>query len=435
MKSLRVEKPVTVMFELTDRCNIACAHCYGLFGRPPRKEPKRFQRLLERLIEEDFLLYTLTGGEPMMRKDLVYKALEHLKKSNALVNINTNATLMTDEDCRKLKDMGLGGALVSLISYNEQKHDMIANTKGAYRRTLRGIEHLQKNGLFVSVNMVVTKPNFEDVLQTGRFVKSRGIKSFSATPIQPTCPEHREQILSTEQSIEVCNSLNQLQKEGLRVDVLEPFVYCMFPDPTGYEKFFGRACMGGITDIYIDSEGNARPCGLTGEPVGNIIDDSLEILTERMKSFCSEECNSNSIIPKECYECAEVKACRGGCRAAAYGIHGEVTAPNPYFSKPLKEKVEREEKKTFDFINTEYGDLEKVMGFRIGNIRLKEQKSESYVLITPSNLVRAVPREIVQIYADFATSNPRTNKDVKALADKQGIPYNVLNTCLNILLK
>lgn len=433
---MKPQLPYSAMIEITPSCNQNCCHCYGLYGKRKKlvNTPiNTFSKVLKRLNEEEIMLYMLTGGEPFLRKDLLYAALDNSLQNNIITSINTNATLITEEDGRRLSKYPINHVLISLTSHCNIKHDKIVNAKGAFKRAIEGIKILLKNNIDVTVNMVVTQNNYLEIIQTADFVKKMGVKVFAATPIQPSFPEHKKLMLTREQVIGVCNTLDTISKNGLHTTILEPLVCCMFDNPENYSRFLTRSCYGGTIDFCIDVEGNVSPCASTGIIVGNLLSETLKELTNKMIGFRADSESNLSYIPLECKECVELESCRGGCRVGARTVNSSFRSPNQYFRGPLKKKIKRFERSNFDFINSEYNELNEILGYDILKARIKKDKSGNYIFISPNKIIRIINPSVFKLLVLFCRESLYSHDDVKEFVQKNSIPGESLNLFLNSL--
>jgi radical SAM protein with 4Fe4S-binding SPASM domain len=282
--------------------------------------------------------------------------------------------------------------------------------------------------------MVVSKYNIDDVVSTGRLVQSIGIKNFSATPVQPTCHGHIGMVLDRDGIVKMCDDLNLLQSEGMRTTIIEPLVHCLFDEPQKYARFLRRRCYGGISDFVVDTHGSISSCALIPMLVGNILNESLENLAEKMNGFRANVKDEQSYAPKECEPCLQVKHCKGGCRAPAYGLKRDITATHIYFRGPIKEKIDLwQDKAQLDFINSEYSDLDKYLGYSMSDIRFRKEKSGNYLLVTPNYAIRTIPAEIFGFYVAFVACSPKSNLDVKQFAQANNISFDMMNQFLNYM--
>ena len=111
---MRVEKrylslPLTAQLEVTDFCNHRCIHCYNLDSeiknRPMRKvNDNTVLACAQKLIDNNIFSVIVTGGEPLLNKELTKKVISLLKDNNTRVALNTNLTLADDAFISFLKE-------------------------------------------------------------------------------------------------------------------------------------------------------------------------------------------------------------------------------------------------------------------------------------------------------------------------------------------
>lgn len=322
----KLRAPIYVQVELTSACNNKCLYCYNFWRTNRDRHEKQRKNLsgteleavAEALGKADIFYVTITGGEPFLRRDELYRFMESLRRRNIRLMINSNATLIDEQEAEKLSAYPIEIFLASLISWNAAQHDQIASSPGAHERTVAGIKNLQKAGIPVAINMVATKMNCKEVYQTGRWVSEKlGIQNFSATPICPSLPEHHVLELDKHDTAATIAQLFLLRKErGMRVDILEVLPACMFDEKDSAdlpELLSARMCTAGNTTITIGSEGDVRVCSYDNHSYGNILTDNFDAIWRQMASW-----RNDSLLPAECLACSILKECGGGCRVSAY---------------------------------------------------------------------------------------------------------------------
>lgn len=410
---MHIERPYLAMIEITPGCNLCCTHCYGVerFGiNPPEKanNSETFRKVLEKLHEYEIMGFVLTGGEPLVRRDLLFQALESAKQNNVITHLNTNATLINEGDCNEFARNGLNASLVSLISRVPEKHDAITQIVGSQERTVKGISLLRQFNIPVNVNMVVSRLNLDDVVKTGLFMKEIGVRSFSATPIQPAGNQQNNLLLSRDQIRRLCDNLDYLRDNGINSSMLEPLPFCIFDEPEKYERFLRRSCGAGTIDIYVTASGDVSACAHEPLPVGNILVDTYPELMRRMNGYRMQrgvrqtdgkEADQSSFTPETCYSCAELESCRGSCRVEALYVSGDIRASHPYARRQLKDKIKRPNisQEQIDFVRSEksFSDL---LGFEFGSIRFRREPSGNYLLMTPKRKVLSVSPDSFYFY-------------------------------------
>jgi len=340
----RLRSPLYAQIELTSTCNLGCAHCYneprfsenGLLQRVKREQvpTENFRRIAEALVRNDVFAVTLTGGEPFMERDRLYEALEALKDKNLDLTINSNLTMATEEDMQRLKDYGVSGIMTSVFSYDPQTHDRITGSKESHKRTLRGIELAKKHKLFTTANTVVSQHNKSHVYQTGIFANSLGIDSFSsaqAIPSNSGGAVHLAHALTEEDIINYLEALHKVREEtGMFVKLTNPLPYCSaWQKPHLRHLLESSTCTGGRTIIQVDPFGEVKACPMVEESYGNILEEELSEIWDRMQDWDSGH------IPDSCSPCDLVDICRGGCRAEAERMAGSLDSKSAYATSPV----------------------------------------------------------------------------------------------------
>lgn len=342
----RLKSPLSAQMELTDACNNACLHCYNywrylesgqrLDSDTGDRSLSHFEQMLRCLIEKEVRSITFTGGEPFLRRDILFSLIQMAKASGLKAGVNTNAALIKPEDIRRLREVDADYVLVSLLSGQPGSHDFIANSR-SHARTSRAISLMVESGVYVAVNMVVSAHNWNQVRETAMYVKNLGVSEFSATPVLP-CPlakEHSDLLLDSSQVKSVLDDLLWAKDNGMTVDVLEPLVHCVFTaeERTRFAQFLSnRSCSAGISDMVISPDGDVRPCILAIESCGNLINDGWDACWNSLAGWCSP-----TLLPETCLSCAVVDFCGGGCRVAALATSGNISGNDPYMTGALAE--------------------------------------------------------------------------------------------------
>lgn len=157
--------PLQVSLELTQRCNIRCAHCYNFDraqARPsagPELSFDEIRALLDDLRAAGTLFVALTGGEAMLHPRF-WDILEETRARNFAVHLLSNGTLLTGEACDRLAaapnlwDVGL-----SVYGAREATHDGVTRASGSFRRTLDGARRLRDRGVQVGLKFVLMEAN------------------------------------------------------------------------------------------------------------------------------------------------------------------------------------------------------------------------------------------------------------------------------------
>lgn len=170
---------------VTDRCNFRCTYCMPreIFGPDYAFLPKEhllsnqeITRLTKSFVNLGVNKIRLTGGEPLLRRDLpeliaLLSTIPGLKD----IALTTNASLLPNK-AEALKEAGLRRINVSLDALDNDTFQKINDSGVRTERVLKGIEKAQEVGLHVKVNMVVKKGmNEQEIIPMASFFKEKGI--------------------------------------------------------------------------------------------------------------------------------------------------------------------------------------------------------------------------------------------------------------------
>jgi len=157
------KKPV-VVWNMTQRCNLRCLHCYSRsenieYGNELTTEEGI--ELIDDLARFGVPVILFSGGEPLMRRDFPLLA-SHAREMGMRVVLSTNGTLIDREMARVLREIDLSYVGVSLDGMRET-NDRFRGVKGAFDAALRGIRNCQMEGIKVGLRFTINKKNVSDV--------------------------------------------------------------------------------------------------------------------------------------------------------------------------------------------------------------------------------------------------------------------------------
>ncbi|CAG9059994.1 TPA: GTP 3',8-cyclase MoaA [Campylobacter coli] len=166
---------------VTQRCNFRCLYCMPKipFNHQPKENLLSFEELflfVKVAIDEGIEKIRITGGEPLLRKDLsvFIKMINDYKKGLDLA-ITTNGFLLKDF-AKDLKDAGLKRLNISLDTLESKKAKILAQ-KDVLDSVLAGIDEALSVGLKVKLNTVVLKGlNDDELIPLLEFAKSKNIQ-------------------------------------------------------------------------------------------------------------------------------------------------------------------------------------------------------------------------------------------------------------------
>jgi len=256
--------PIGATAELTYRCNLKCIHCYVQNSCYKELGFEEWKSAIEVLRKKEILFLTFTGGEPFIRKDAI-KIMEFASEKDMALRIFTNGTLITEEICRRLKNLKILEVEMSIYG-DENVHDSITGEKGSFKRLLNSLELLRKRGLKVNLKMVVMKGNQKDIEKVNKIGESFGSKTYFDFFITPRDDGDISPTLLRLNRNELFRALKTVKNI---------FNSCSVKD---YEELKNRKylCSAGVNFFNINPQGIVSPCIQLRIPCGNIIKDDFE---------------------------------------------------------------------------------------------------------------------------------------------------------------
>lgn len=149
------QTPLTVVINITPRCNFKCGYCYGQYFKNKEKEftTKELLKLIKDLAELGTRSITLGGGEPLIRDD-IGQIIKTIKNCGMECGMNTNGSLIP----QKIKELKLIDLITVSLDGPEKVNDLNRG-KETYKKAMTGIETALAMGIKTHLNAVITKHN------------------------------------------------------------------------------------------------------------------------------------------------------------------------------------------------------------------------------------------------------------------------------------
>ncbi len=163
LQSAMDRRPV-VVWNMTRTCNLKCMHCYSdSEGKiyPGELTTDEALAVVHDLAQFKVPALLLSGGEPLLRKDLFLIAQE-ARRLGLRVTLSSNGTLITREIAEKIKEAGFIYVGLSLDGIGEV-HDHFRGVKGAFKKTLSAIRHCKEVGQKVGLRLTMTRHTIQNL--------------------------------------------------------------------------------------------------------------------------------------------------------------------------------------------------------------------------------------------------------------------------------
>ena len=145
-----------VSWNTTNACNMYCAHCYRDAGCKADEElsTAEAKELLNQIARAGFKIMIFSGGEPLMRPDIL-ELVQHAANLKLIPVFGTNGTLITQKMAEDLKAAGAKGMGISLDSMDAEKHDKFRSFKNAWSGAVEGMKNCRAVGLPFQIHTTV----------------------------------------------------------------------------------------------------------------------------------------------------------------------------------------------------------------------------------------------------------------------------------------
>lgn len=329
-----------IQLQLTNKCNMSCAHCYAGSGRPFPHEitTGTVFKLIDEFVDLGGSRLFLTGGEALLYKDLD-AVIAYAKKRQLFVYLSTNGFSLTRERADQLVKLGVGAVNVSIDGDNNKTHDSFRGRRGAFKNALRSLKLFRTSGIPCGSQTTLFKGNLTQSASIFDAMHSMGVglcsfarmapqgRGKANTDLIPTLEEYR---LARENEY-----LNRRLKYGMNV----------FSKQSRHGAN-GKRCSAGFSQMYVRADGCCFPCPsleILEFDLGNYPEASLfEIWNTRRASIVE----LRRYEPKEmsrCKGCEHHEVCRGGCFGNAHNVTGDWRNPDPHFciTMDIRQRVQR----------------------------------------------------------------------------------------------
>lgn len=333
--------PSLISWNLTRMCNLKCPHCYMEAGKKAANE-LRLEECLS-LIDEMKSLGTemviLTGGEPLLRKD-IYDIAKYASQQGMWVVMGTNGVLVTDKVAQKMVECGVRGVGISIDSIDPQKHNSFRGGPNSWEHSVKALEICKANGLEVLVQTTIMEMNYDEVPQLIEFAKEKGAWSFNLYFLVQTGRGQLMNDLSAEQSERMLGYLTEVQEEFrpmlVRSKCAPHFKRIAYQN--GLSGLESGGCMAGTEYCRIMPEGEVTPCPYMTVVAGNIREQSFTEIWQDSDVF--RNLRDLKQLKGRCGECEFNELC-GGCRCRAYAAYGDYLQEDPACTyQPTGQKIE-----------------------------------------------------------------------------------------------
>jgi PqqA peptide cyclase len=323
-------RPYTLVAELTYRCPLRCVYCSNPvdFARHgDGLDTEDWRRIFRQAEELGVVQLNLTGGEPLLRRDLE-RLVETARALDLYTNLITSGIPLTRERLAGLKARGLDNVQVSIQDARAPESDRIAGLR-SFDRKLEVIRWVKELGLPLTFNTVLHRENLDHVPEIIALAESVGADRLELANTQYLgwALTNRRVLLPTREQLDRAREIARAARERLRGRMEVLFVT---PD---YYADFPKSCMDGWGRrfIVVSPDGLVLPCHaahtLPGLVFSRVQDQPLDEIWYRSPAF--NAFRGEEWMPEPCRSCERRTLDFGGCRCQAFHLTGNATVTDP----------------------------------------------------------------------------------------------------------
>lgn len=332
-----------VAWEVTRSCNLDCVHCRASsnFGPYPQElDTVKAREVLDQIREVGKPIVILTGGEPLLRKDIFALADYGTKRGLRMV-LATNGTLITPDITKKVKESGIKRVSISLDGATRESHDAFRQVNGAFSSAIKGISYLRDQGIEFQINTTITSHNLSElkgICDLAVRLEAAAHHIFLLVPAGRAKEVVHQQLTAQEYEDILYWFYQQQGNVPLQLKATcAPQYYRIMRQEAHFKgnkvnsktyelDAVTRGCLAGISYCFISNEGIVQPCGYLELNSGDLKEFTFPDIWKESSIFA--DLRDLSKYKGKCGRCEYITVC-GGCRARAYAAHGDYLSEEP----------------------------------------------------------------------------------------------------------
>ncbi|MDO9207784.1 MAG: radical SAM protein [Sulfuricurvum sp.] len=345
----RVLEGAIAIWNLTNRCNLSCMHCYSkaTLDSVDALSTEEIFATMENMVQSGIKFIIFSGGEPLTRHD-IFEIAARARELGIITYLSTNGLYVHKSNVEKI--VAAFDYIGVSIDGSEKTHDHFRGLKGSFKLSMEAIKLLVAHSDRVGIRFTLTTQTLDDLPFIFDLAETYHIPKvyISHLVYSGRGLENREMDLSVKQRIEavkfVLSKAFEYYETGQNIEVvtgnMEMDAIALFeefsrryPDHSSLMqdrllKWGGNSA--GRKLVNIDSRGNVKPDPFFPLTLGSIKEKSFgDIWNDSENTVLTALRTHPRILEGECHECEYLSICNGGSRARAYAVHGTLTGDDP----------------------------------------------------------------------------------------------------------
>jgi len=290
--------PFSGSFELTDRCNLDCVHCYinqpagSLSARSSELTTRQAFKVLDEIADAGCLFLNLTGGEILLRPDFS-EIYCHAIGLCIIITLFTNGTLLTPQIADLLAEWRPLSVEISLHGATQETYNRVTRFPGAYARLRQGIDLLLERNIPIFLKTTLNTGNVHELAKMRSFAEKLDVKHRYDGILWPRIDGSQtpfEYQIPLEYLVALDEKEPERQEERARLAELAKGKIA--------RNDYVYHCGAGLTSFHINSSGKMSICIMSREPAYDILNMGFQGAWEsigelrNLKSQMDTQCRS-----------------------------------------------------------------------------------------------------------------------------------------------
>jgi radical SAM protein with 4Fe4S-binding SPASM domain len=349
------------IWNFTNRCNLACRHCYS-YADPNSEDFLTTETILgaiPELVKGGMRFVIFSGGEPLIRRD-IFEIAEAMRAAGIVTYLSTNGLYVNDKNVdRIIETFHYIGISIDGI---EEVHDAFRGMEGAYRKSLDAIALIQKHGGNAGIRFTITNETKESFYPIFDLAEEIGVDKiyishlvYSGRGLDNLKIDISKEERRTFVEFIIDKAFRYIE-EGRDIDIvtgnmemdaivfLERFAE-KYPDlkdemARRLRNWGGNSAGRKLGNI--DWMGNVKPDPFFPFTIGNMTERPFsEIWLDGENEMLARLREHPRKLDGICHDCGVIDICNGGSRSRAYAISGDLWAEDPscYLTEQEREGV------------------------------------------------------------------------------------------------
>lgn len=308
--------PINASIFLTNNCNFKCRHCYvqSLKNKSQRPlEIDKWDKLLRELKSNGCIYLTISGGEAFSAPNFLefYRIAYDL---NFQITVITNLSLLNKTHKALLASKKPHNIIVSLYGFSDKTYSEFCGVQGVFERVIANIKALREMGINIELQTVINVANYNEITLMNDFANENKLKMNFFRNITCEIDGNNRPLnyqITISQELESYKMLND--KDNLVKAIKENAGIW----DNGYKR-----CFAGLTNCYIDYQGNMFLCNHMQEIKISLLKSDFKKCWDEIYKIRKEHIEKSN----PCFDCKKRTVC-GKCTPAFKNMLKSLTFP------------------------------------------------------------------------------------------------------------